>query len=81
MTAEQNTQLSELLEELAKLLDVTDTEFQEITRSYIAVGTYLAEGTSPLQKFNPSIHPQGSFLLGTVVRPIAEKDDLDRFGL
>lgn len=77
MTAEQNTQLSELLEELAKLLDVTDTEFQEITRSYIAVGTYLAEGTSPLQKFNPSIHPQGSFLLGTVVRPIAEKDDLD----
>lgn len=77
MTQEQNNQLSELLEELAKLLDVTDTEFKEITRSYEAVGTYLAEGTSPLQKYNPSIHPQGSFLLGTVVRPISEDDDLD----
>ena len=77
MTIEQNTQLSELLEELAKLLDVTDTEFKEITRSYEEVGTYLAEESSPLQKYNPSIHPQGSFLLGTVVRPIAEEDDID----
>lgn len=77
MTTVQNNQLNDLLEELARLLDVTDTEFNEITRSYEAVGTYLAEGTSPLQKYNPSIHPQGSFLLGTVVRPISEDDDLD----
>lgn len=77
MTIEQNTQLNELLEELAKLLDVTDTEFKEITRSYEEVGIFLAEDSSPLQKYNPSIHPQGSFLLGTVVRPIAEEDDID----
>lgn len=77
MTEEQFIQFSEILEELACHLDVTDTEFKTITASYEAVGRFLAEGTSPLQTYNPSIHPQGSFLLGTVVRPISEEDDLD----
>lgn len=77
MTTEQAKQISDILEELAKLLDVTETEFKAITTSYEAVGTYLAEGTSPLQKYNPSIHPQGSFLLGTVVRPISDDIDID----
>lgn len=77
MTEEQNTQLSDILEELTSLLDVTDTEFDIITKSYQDVGHYLAEGTSPLQDYHPSIHPQGSFMLGTVVRPISDKDDLD----
>lgn len=77
MTEDQYSQYSEILEELARLLDVTDTEFEIITKSYQAVGHYLAEGTSPLQAYNPSIHPQGSFMLGTVVRPISDDDDLD----
>lgn len=77
MTEDQLTQYSEILEELARLLDVTDTEFKIITSSYEAVGKFLAEGPSPLQAYNPSIHPQGSFLLGTVVRPISDEDDLD----
>ena len=77
MTEEQLLQYSEILEELARHLDVTDTEFKTITASCEAVGKYLAEGTSSLQEYNPSIHPQGSFLLGTVVRPICEEDDLD----
>ena len=77
MTTEQAKQISDILEELAKLLDVTETEFKAITTSYEAVGTYLAEGSSPLQKYNPSIHPQGSFLLGTVVRPISDDIDID----
>lgn len=77
MTEDQYSQYSEILEELARLLDVTDTEFEIITKSYQDVGKYLAEGTSPLQAYNPSIHPQGSFMLGTVVRPISDDSDLD----
>jgi len=77
MTTEQFKQMNDILEELAKLLDITKEEFNTITKSYEAVGTYLAEGSSPLKVFSPSIHPQGSFLLGTVVRPISDEDDLD----
>lgn len=77
MNSEQYKQMSDILEELAKLLDVTEKEFNTIIKSYEAVGTFLAEGSSPLRDFSPSIHPQGSFLLGTVVRPISDEDDLD----
>ena len=77
MITEQFKQMNDILEELAKLLDVTEYEFNTITKSYEAVGAYLAEGSSPLKVFSPSIHPQGSFLLGTVVRPISDEDDLD----
>ena len=76
LDSEQKKQFSEILEELARQLDVTHTEFETITKSYEAVGSYLAEADS-LLAYKPSIHPQGSFLLGTVVRPICENDDLD----
>lgn len=76
LDADQKKQFSEILEELARQLDVTQTEFETITKSYEAVGSYLAE-TDSLLAYKPSIHPQGSFLLGTVVRPICENDDLD----
>ena len=75
MTKEK--QINDILKELAKLLDVTKNEFDTITTSYKAVGNYLAEDSSPLKPFYPSIHPQGSFLLGTVVRPVSEEDDID----
>lgn len=74
---EQTKQFSEILTVLAQQLDVTETEFNTISTSYKAVGNYLAEESSPLNPYKPSIHPQGSFLLGTVVRPICEDDDLD----
>ena len=74
---EQTKQFSEILTFLAQQLDVTEYEFKTITTSYEAVGSFLAENDSPLKPYKPSIHPQGSFLLGTVVRPICEDDDLD----
>lgn len=77
MNEQQRKQMSDLLEELSKLLDVTENEFKIITNSYEAVGKYLAEDSSPLREYEPSIHPQGSFLLGTVVRPIKDEEDFD----
>lgn len=74
---EQTKQFSEILTFLAQQLDVTEHEFKTIITSYEAVGSFLADNDSPLKPYNPSIHPQGSFLLGTVVRPICEDDDLD----
>lgn len=77
MTEDQKNQISVLLNEIGKALDVTKTEYDQITTSYKAVGTYLAEDPSPLKVYSPQIRPQGSFLLGTAVRPISEDADLD----
>lgn len=77
MTEEQKTQISVLLNEIGKALDVTKTEYDQITTSYKAVGSYLAEDPSPLKSYSPQIRPQGSFLLGTAVRPVSDVADLD----
>jgi len=77
MTEEQKKQISVLLNEIGKALDVTKTEYDQITTSYKAVGSYLADYPSPLSVYSPQIRPQGSFLFGTAVRPVSEEADLD----
>lgn len=71
------TEISEYLEELGKELDITKTEHENIVKSYEAVGDWLSSDSSSLAKFSPKILPQGSFMLGTIVRPVNEEDDID----
>lgn len=77
MATEVRTQLSLFLRYLAESLDIPDSAFQEAERRYQAVGKWLAEDDSPLAVFSPEICPQGSFRLGTVVKPINDKDEYD----
>jgi len=72
-----NKEISEFLEELGKELDITKTEYEAIVKSYDAVGDWLSKQTSSLINYNPKILPQGSFMLGTIVRPICDEDDID----
>lgn len=69
--------LSFLLDEIAKCLDISDSLFAEAEAKYKAVGTWLGEGNSPLAPFSPQIFPQGSFLLGIVVKPVNDSDEYD----
>lgn len=71
------SEISEFLEELGKELDITKTEHEAIVKSYEAVGDWLIRETSSLVSFTPKILPQGSFMLGTIVRPICSDDDID----
>lgn len=74
---EKDKELNEVLEELANNLDITDTEDDAIRESYKAVGEFLAKEGTLLDKYEVEIFPQGSFNLGTIIRPIKEGDDLD----
>lgn len=71
-----NLQLNELLEELTKRLDLTDSQRKEAISHYRAVGEYLSDSDSPVSDYFPEIRPQGSMLQGTVVRP-QRKDEYD----
>lgn len=78
ITKEQKiTQYSGILEELANSLDLTDKQIEEAEDRYKAVGEYLQREGSSLAEFNPSIEPQGSFLNGTMIRPIHEDGQYD----
>lgn len=77
LTQEQKQQFSEILDELGKTLDVTETQYEAAVKSYKYVGEWLSANDSPLAEYNPEILPQGSFLLQTMIRPVHDNDELD----
>jgi len=77
LTLDEKKQFSEILETLGETLDITETQYNAAISSYGAVGEWLAKPESPLALYKPIIRPQGSFMLGTMIKPICEEDDLD----
>lgn len=63
---------SEFLEQVASDIDITPSKYQDAVQRYQAVGRWLEEGEYPECSGEFRIYPQGSFLLGTVVRPIRD---------
>lgn len=74
---EETKQFNEIFEELSRNLDITATQYQTAVNSYQAVGKWLADEKSLLAPYLPDILPQGSFLLGTMIKPILDTDELD----
>ena len=66
--------LGKLYLNIAKELDISKTQFEKAERSYLAIGEWI--GKQELD-YNVRIFPQGSFNLGTVVRPLSDKDEYD----
>lgn len=76
LTKEQREQFNSIFNDLSKALDISESQYKVITDSYQAVGTWLAEGKQ-IKSLVPEIRPQGSFLLGTTIKPINPNDDID----
>ena len=67
-----------VLADLAEELDVPPSMYREAKKHYDAVGTWLGEGDSALTFYEPTIYPQGSFALGTAVKPLGDEEyDVD----
>ncbi|HWQ91708.1 MAG TPA: nucleotidyltransferase [Clostridia bacterium] len=68
---------SSLLSQVAENLDIPDHLYEDAVLKYEDVGEWLGAPASPLKQYEPTIYPQGSFRLGTVVRPITDEDQFD----
>ncbi len=69
--------LSKSLEQFAEDLDIPESKYLEAKKRYEGVGEWLGKDDSPLSIYAPEIYPQGSFCLGTVIKPITNKDEYD----
>jgi hypothetical protein len=63
---------SAFLEQVAAEIDIPPSKYQDAVERYQAVGEWLHEGEYAGCEGKPSICVQGSFRLGTVVRPIRD---------
>ncbi|WP_417394113.1 nucleotide-binding domain-containing protein [Gimesia chilikensis] len=70
-------ELNDLLREIAEDLDIPGQMYEDAVLKYTDVGEWLAQEDSELSKFDPDIYPQGSFRLGTMVRPINDSEEYD----
>lgn len=71
-------ELSDILRRLVEELDVPPSKYKEAQEHYDAVGKWLNSPDSEIGQYDPDIYPQGSFALGTVIRPIGEEEyDVD----
>ena len=77
MLDEQERALDEYLQGLAESLDIPPSKYEQAVQRYQAVGSHLEDGDYPNCSGAPEIYPQGSFRLGTVVRPLAGGEERD----
>jgi hypothetical protein len=77
MLIREKEKLGELVKRTAATLDIPDYIYEDAILKYEDIGSWLAAENSELKPCSPEIYPQGSFRLGTVVRPVSEKDEYD----
>jgi len=70
-------QLNKLLQQLAESLDISESRYKQAEERYQAVGNWLARDESVIAEYGPDIYPQGSFCLGTVIKPITDAEEYD----
>ena len=66
-----------ILEKLGQAIDLTDRQYQDAIDRYQAVGRFLGDPNGVLAILKPHLVPQGSFRIGTVVRPDSDECEFD----
>ncbi len=76
MISERERQLDQLLEAAIASFDIPDSLHELAVRRYEDVGRWLSDRADE-RGVTGDVYPQGSFRLGTVVRPIGPRDQYD----
>ena len=66
--------LNDLYEKIAQSIDISEKLFDQAEEYYRKLGAWMDKETP---KYRINVYAQGSFALGTVIKPITDKDDYD----
>lgn len=69
--------VEELLDDLAESLQIPPSRHEEAERRYKSVGKWLHRDNSSLRHAEPQVYIQGSFRLGTAIKPASDTEDYD----
>ena len=67
----------EFLEDLAEELSVPPSRYEQAERRYKSLGAWLHRDAATLRQWDPQVYVQGSFRLGTTIRPSSEDEEYD----
>lgn len=63
-----------IFDSLAEELNITETMLEKAEKAYNALGEYIKSAN---EEWEVSVYPQGSFELGTVIKPLNEQEQYD----
>jgi hypothetical protein len=66
-----------LLEQIVEQLELPDSAYQKAAKRYEDLGEFISDASSECAFAAPHIFPQGSFRLGTAIRPLDESEQYD----
>jgi hypothetical protein len=72
-----NNSLNETLEQISINLDIPESMYEQAEKCYKSIGEWLNRESSSVVRNEPKIYSQGSFRLGTVIKPITDDDEYD----
>ena len=70
-------QVEIFLQELVEELSIPVSRYEQAETSYKSLGEWLHRPDSTVRRYDPQVYVQGSFRLGTVIRPINDADEYD----
>lgn len=65
------------IEALVDELAISDTRYEQANESYKSLGRWLNRPESTIANFDPAVYVQGSFGLGTVIKPLNLDEEYD----
>ncbi len=68
---------NDFLNAVAEAIDISPEMAERAQKHYESIGNWLDRDASTISRFSPEIYTQGSFRLGTVIRPIGDNDEFD----
>jgi len=74
ITTEQKRRI---LEYMTELLELPESAYQKAKKRYDDMGKWFGRDESLCKNNDPHIFPQGSFRLGTAIRPLDDKEEYD----
>lgn len=66
-----------IMKVLAETIDIPESTYDKAERRYKNLGDWLGRDDSVCARYDPHIFAQGSFRLGTVIRPLSEEEEYD----
>lgn len=72
-----NEQKQIILDKIVELLELPDFAYDKARQRYEDLGTWFGREESVVSINNPHIFPQGSFRLGTAIRPLDDNEEYD----
>ena len=67
----------QFLEAMVEEIRVPDSQYEDAERSYRSLGNWFHREASVLRSFDPEVYSQGSFRLGTAIKPITNEEEYD----